>query len=396
MPTHLTQQVAARVLPGGRLYDFEPKGFGVRGTPSGPRWFLRFQLAGRRTELVIGLVSSMRVEKARGIAREARADIARGICPIAKRRDAGAAETAKVSRPTLAAFSETYLREHATPHKKASSVASDRNILKVTVLPRLGALKVADIGLADVKRFHAALRKTPYRANRALALLSVVLAKAEAWGERPLGSNPCPAIDRYPEKKRERFLTPAEAKRLVTVLDRATGALRDPADAVHLLLLTGCRKSEIVTLAWNEVDLEARYLRLSDSKTGRRTIPLGDAAAALLKDRFDRRISNVHVFTKEDGKSGRQSIDQAWRALRNEAKLPDVRLHDLRHSFAAAGIAAGNSLPEIGALMGHRAAATTQRYAHIADEVARAAATRTAEHLEETTRTGKPRLRAVR
>lgn len=170
----------------------------------------------------------------------------------------------EAARPTLAAFADRFLEEHAQPHKKASSFASDRRILKATILPPLGTLRVADIDLATVKRFHAALRATPYRANRALALLSVLLAKAEAWGERPVGSNPCSAIDRYPEHKRERFLSAAEAARLVNVLAAATGAMRDPADAVHLLILTGCRKGEVVGLSWAEVDFDGECLRLAD------------------------------------------------------------------------------------------------------------------------------------
>lgn len=116
---------------------------------------------------------------------------------------------------------------------------------------------------------------------------------------------------------------------------------------------------------------------------------------AVLKRRHGERISNLHVFAMEDG-SQRTTIDRPWRRFRKAAMLPGVRIHDLRHSFAAAGVAAGLTLPEIGKLLGHKAAATTARYAHVGDEVAREAARRVGEHLEETTRTGKPRLRAVR
>jgi integrase len=384
------------------VFDGEPVGFGVRGTPSGPVWFLRYQLDKKRHDLRIGRVSDLGIDKARRIARDARAEIAKGHDPILGRRERIQADKAKrrelereASRPTVAEFAKRYLEEHAEPHKKPSSVASDRAILAQTIHPRLGDIRVVDLDLAAVKRFHAALRGTPYRANRALALLSTMLAKAEQWGERPLGSNPCPAIDRYPERKRERYLRPAEAAELVKVLDAATGRERDDADAVLLLLLTGCRKGEIVALAWREVDFDAECLRLADSKTGARTIPLGAPALALLRRRHAVRISNEHVFCREDG-APVAGIDASWRRFRDAAKLGDVRVHDLRHSFAAAGIAAGLTLPEVGRLLGHRAAATTARYAHVADEVAREAARRVAEHLAETTRTGKPRLRAVR
>ncbi len=396
MQRRITKALCETVPPGTTTWDTEMRGFGVRATDTCGFFVLRYRHGGRRRLMTLGRVGEITVTRARRFAAAARGELAAGRDPLENRRAAEQAARLATAEPTLTEFSSLYIQKHARPHKKPSTIRRDEELLRARIIPRLGKRKVAAITQADVKRLHADMHKTPVRANRVLALLSNLLAQAEIWGYRAQGTNPCKGLKRYEESKRERFLSPAEVALLWQTLDayEQTGA-RDAVQAIRLLVLTGCRKGEIVGLHWDEVDLDNRALRLADSKTGARTVPLASNALAILQQRARERRSDW-VFPARTYDRPRTEIDSAWRRIRRTAKLTDLRLHDLRHSFAAAGIHAGLSLPEIGKLLGHKAAATTQRYAHVADEVARRAADAVGDHMATAIRTGKPKLHAVK
>jgi integrase len=234
------------------------------------------------------------------------------------------------------------------------------------------------ITAADVARLHHALGDKPLAANRVLALISVMFNLAESWGLRAPGSNPCRHLKRYPERKRERFLGADEIQRLGAALVEAQGGEHPSAlAAIRLLLLTGARKSEILTLKWEHVDLERYALRLPDSKTGAKVIALGGAAAALLA-RLDRRDGNPYVCWGNSAGGHFIGLQHVWQRIRRRAQLPEVRLHDARHTYASFGAAAGMGLPVLGALLGHKQPVTTARYAHLANDPLRAAADRIA------------------
>src|SRR5262249_30359019 len=137
--------------------------------------------------------------------------------------------------------------------------------------------------------------------------------------------------------------------------------------AIKLLLLTGCRKGEIIGLEWRHVDFERSCLRLPDSKTGAKVIPLNGAAMAILEG-LPRVGGNPHVIPGIRADTAGPAVGQAWQRVRKAAGLSDVRLHDLRHSFASVAVGGGASLPLIGGLLGHKHAATTARYAHLSDD----------------------------
>jgi integrase len=215
--------------------------------------------------------------------------------------------------------------------------------------------------------------------------------------------NPVRGIRRYPSRKAERFLSSAELKALGDVLTAAekawsayqtslatwhAGGCTGPRPkasnevvtptvvaAIRLLLFTGCRKSEILTLKWAHVDFERSCLRLPDSKTGSKVVLLG-APALLLLDSLPRTADNPHVLPGAKSGGHLVGLPKAWERVREASGLTDVRLHDLRHSFASAGAAVGDSLLIIGKLLGHRDAKTTARYAHLADHPLKAAADR--------------------
>jgi len=226
-----------------------------------------------------------------------------------------------------------------------------------------------------VGRLHHSLRETPYQANLALALLSKMFNLAERWGLRPDGSNPGRHVERFKEHKRERFLSTAELACLGKVLTEAERYEVEPPGAIaaiRLLLFTGCRLSEILTLRWQEVDFERACLRLADSKTGAKVVHLNGPALEVLAG-LEREEGNPYVIL--GGKPGAylNDLEAPWQRIREGAGLPDVRLHDLRHSFASVGAGARLGLIMIGKLLGHTQAATTARYSHLdADPVKQA------------------------
>ena len=234
-----------------------------------------------------------------------------------------------------------------------------------------------------VRELHYAMRATPVQANRTLDLLSRMFNMAEPWGLTPEGSNPCRGTTKYRQQPRERFLTAAEFRRLGRALDEAEaeGAVSaHAAAAIRLLMLTGCRKNEIVTLRWRDVDLEAMELNLADTKTGARTVSLSPEAARVLAG-IPRSEDNPWVI--QGRKKGERLcfIDRQWCLVRERAKLKDVRLHDCRHSFASRALALGESLPAIGRLLGHAHVETTAKYAHLARDSMHEAAARVADSI---------------
>jgi integrase len=199
-----------------------------------------------------------------------------------------------------------------------------------------------------------------------LSVLSKALNLAELWGYRPNHSNPCLHIKKYGENKRERFLNQEEMNQLMKVLDEEEQSNENPwhLHAIRLLLLTGCRLSEILTLKWDEVDFDNQCLRLRDSKTGKKPVYLSTPAVDLLK-RIPQEMGNSFVIC--GGKEGAHlvNLQKPWRRIRAKVGLDDVRIHDLRHTFASIAASNGLSLPIIGALLGHKQTQTTARYAHL-------------------------------
>ncbi len=380
----ITKRIVDAAAPGEREYaiwDSEISGFGLRVYPTGRKAYcLKYRVGGGRggtaRKPTIGTHGTITAEQARAIAKDWSAEIRRG-------GDPSAARTASRNAPLMAELFERYLEDHARPHKKASSVKDDEGLIRCLMLPAFRRRKVAEVMRADVDGFHKGLKGTPYRANRALALLSKAFNLAEVWGWRPDGSNPCRHVRKYREEKRERFLSQQELARLGSALAAAErGEVTSPRGvtissyavaATRLLIFTGARRGEILGLRWEHVNFEAGRLELPDSKTGAKFIYLPPAALQLLQE-LPRVEGNPHVIV--GGKPGAALVNlrEPWVAIRQAADLGDLRIHDLRHSFASVGAAGGMSLPIIGALLGHKETATTARYAHLSDDPLRSAA----------------------
>jgi integrase len=277
---------------------------------------------------------------------------------------------------TVKALCDRFLTEHVQHRCKPSTQREYRRCIDLFICPRLGGFKVRDVNRSDVAQLHQDLVHIPYQANRALGVLSKLFNLAELWELRPDGSNPCRHVQKYPERKRERQLSPEEFARLGGVLAEVetTGSEPKPViAAIRLLLLTGCRLGEIQRLRWE--DVRSNHLLLPDSKTGPKRVMLGQEAIRVL-DRIDRVSNNPYVIVGTLPGQHWTDLQRPWRRLRAKAGLPNLRIHDLRHAYASIGASNGESLPMIGKLLGHATVQTTARYAHLASEPVRTVADR--------------------
>lgn len=269
--------------------------------------------------------------------------------------------------PTVADVATRYMQEHVAVRCKATTARTVRNAIEAHIVPNLGHYPFATVGRAQVMKLHHRLRGTPGQANVVISTLSQMFRSGQRWGLVEEGVNPCRFVPKYRIRKRERYLTNPEIRRLARALDEAAlrgGATAASVAAIRLLMLTGCRRNEILTLRWDDVDLQAGVIRLRDTKTGAREAPLSPSAAGVL-DALPRKPGDEWVIPGRVPGTHMRKLDNAWRTIRARAGLHDVRLHDLRHSFASRALALGESLPMIGRLLGHRQIKTTARYAHL-------------------------------
>ena len=286
---------------------------------------------------------------------------------------------------TVAALAERYLREHVAVRCKPTTAAQYRLAIERYIVPALGALPVSSLGRSQVADLHHSLGNFPAMANLVVAMLSRMIDQAITWGVAGEMTNPCRSVPRYRTRRRERFLTDAEFRRLGSTLDELEAAGRispHAAAALRLLMLTGCRRNEILTLRWEDVRLEAQELQLSDSKTGPRTVSLSPEAVQVLAT-IERMPGNPWVIPGARPGQRLSGLSYPWCKVRARAGLDDVRLHDLRHSYASRALALGESLPVIAKLLGHAQIQTTARYTHLARDAVKDAAARVAEGIGE-------------
>ena len=380
------------------FWDGELLGFGVRVYPSGAKvYVVQTRREGRSKRVTVGRHGVISAPQARRRAALVIARLKAGEAPVPPRA-APAAERSV----TVAELADRFLREYVAVRCKPWTIMAYRGALDRWILPALGRLPVGSVTHGHVAALHYRLRDIPYRANQVVAILNRMFTLAEVWGLRRAGDHPCRAIRKYRERHRERFLSEEEFRRLGRVLDEVeaeTGEGRgrrigaSVAAALRLLMLTGCRRNEILTLRWREVDLEAAVLRLRDSKTGPRVVPLSAAAASVLAA-LPRVPGNPWVIPGAKPGGRLSNLNDHWLRVRARAGLDDVRIHDLRHSFASRALALGESLPSIGRLLGHGQVATTARYAHLARDAVKASASRVADSIAGDIRTRAPRREA--
>jgi integrase len=367
MRARLTEAFVDALAPSDRdqyVFDTQLATFAYRLTPGGKGIFL----IGKRPRYTVGH-RPMKVVDARTRAMQILADAKNGHDPKLAQRTRETARQAGVM--TVAVLADKWMTEYVEPKLKPRTIADYKNLLAKHILPALGNLTVAEVSIDHINRLHVGMAKTPRRANYTLRTTSGLFRFAR---DRKLSTdNPCRSIRPYREGKRERFLSELEIGRAAEAITTAAdkGVIGPWAAAgLRLCLLTGARQGEILATEWTHVDWDRRLIRLLDSKTGdARTIHLSDAAIEVL-----RAIPRHGSYVIAGAKPGEpfKNLSRSWIVARKYAELDDVRLHDLRHSFASMALSRGVGLSMIGKLLGHKRVTTTSRYAHLARDAAAA------------------------
>jgi integrase len=376
------------------FYDTDLTGFGLRASPTGALSFIveyRPGAGGRsvsKRRMVIGTPKNLTPEEARNIASGILARVRLGEDPAAERTNARKAET-------VSDLLTGFMNDHIRTKRKSRTAKLFQGYIDNHIEPAIGARKAPSLTRADVERLHQGIGKTkPVTANRVLALLGAAYSYGLRSGRLPERmTNPANGIEKFREQVRERFLTGSELYRLGEAIreaetvglpwvnesnskharkpeNRFTNIGPHAAAALRLLIFTGARLREILDLRWDQVDLQRGLLFLPDSKTGKKTIVLGAAAIAVLKNLP--RIGKF-VIAGVDHETPRADLKRPWALVSARAGLAGLRLHDLRHSFASVGAGSGLGLPVIGKLLGHSNSKTTERYAHLAADPLRRA-----------------------
>jgi integrase len=355
-------------------FDEDLKGFGVRVRPSGRKTYfvmMRHKCVMRR--FTIGSHGAVTAEAARLKAKQIISDLAIDKNPTSE-------QDAVRNSVTVRSLGERFTDEYVPCHLKPSTAGEYKRCVEIFINPEIGTMKLVSVERTDIAKIHHQLRHIPYQANRVLGVLSIMFNLAESWNLRPAFTNPCRGVRKYKEKKRERFLSREELGRLGEALRIEEELAPSAVACIRLLLLTGCRLGEIQTLKWSYLDLDTCLAFLPDSKTGRKTLYLGSVAVRLLRT-IPRRRDNPYVVTGDVEGQHLTDMQKPWRRIRRLAELPDVRIHDLRHTFASSGVELGQGLPIIGKLLGHSQPQTTARYAHLAASPALEVADKISENL---------------
>jgi integrase len=347
------------------FFDTVQVGFAIRVLPTGVKTFVaKATVAGLRRKVTIGDAATMTLAAARRQARETIEAIRRGADPAKDKIDRRRA--LEYGSITIKELSERWMTEVVRQKRKPRTIDDYERILAKRILPALGDIPVKELTWEQVNKFHGSMARTPRRANYVVSTLRALLNFAERVGIRPPHSNPCKGVEFFRERARERFLSEAEIGAAAEGIETAEreGVIGPHAAAgLRLALFTGARSGEITAIQWSHIDWNRKQVRLPDSKTNEpRTIHLSDAAVEVLKT-----LPRVGPFVVAGAKQGEayKNLGRAWITAREYAALRDVRLHDLRHSYASLAAGRDVSLQMIGKLLGHKVAATTMRYAHL-------------------------------
>jgi integrase len=377
----LTKTIVEGAAPRAQRYrinDSLVPGLCLLVLPSGQRtYYLRHRVDGAQREMKLGGPAELTPDQARGLARELLAQVRAGQDPAEERRR-------RREAPTIEALAQRHLQAHAS---RKRSGRNDEILWRRHLLPAFGRLKVAALSRERIREWHAAHAK-PATANRALEVLGVAMGLAEDWGWRPAGSNPVRGVKAHPERQRRRYASQDELTRLRAALQRweDAGPLAVRwrfAKLVRLLLLTGARLREVMCAEWRLVDWERRVLVVpaERGKTGAAEVRLSDRAIEVLRELQAAAEGLPWIIPGADRRKPLVGYRKLWLALLAEAGVEDLRVHDLRHSFASYALSGGQTLGVVGQLLGHRSTQTTSRYAHLVDDAARAAVDRLSDEL---------------
>ena len=364
----LTKRIVDAQKPTHKAYhkwDSELSGFGIKVLPSGKKTYLvQYRIGGRsgRTRrMTIGRHGVLTAEQARAQAKLLLGQVATGLDPATEKDEN---KTAISVDRLLGQF----FVEHVEVKLKKLTQENYEAVIRLNIPQSFKRMPIEKVSRQDVARLHFDLRDRPYAANKTLAVLSKFFNWCEKYGHRPDHTNPCRHVDKYREVARQRFLSSDEQKRLGDALNQAEDeGLATPyaIRALKLLSLTGARLREILDLKWEYVDFDRGVIELPTSKTGAKTIYLNPLAIEIIES-TPKQMGNPYVICGLVQGKPINNLQKPWIRIIKLANLDDVRIHDLRHTFASVAVNGGMSLPMIGALLGHTQPATTARYAHLA------------------------------
>jgi integrase len=376
--------VVKSLQPGEVVHDADLKGFGVRRRQATTSYFVLTRINGRLRWFTIGEHGSpWTPDSARKEAQDALYLARKGVAHDADR------QRRKQQNETFADNFDRFITEHGQ-HLKPRTKAEYIRIGERNLKPRFGRMRIEEITKGDVLKAHEAWGKYPRAANHALMVLSKFMSWSEDHGRRAGLANPCRKIKKYKETRRDRYLRDDEVMRIGKTLAAARQAGEfDPFTlaALEMLMFTGARLSEILTLKWSYIDRSRGVAFLPDSKTGGKTLMLNPPAVAVL-ERLPILEGNPYVIVGKKPGSHLVNLQKPWRALRQRANLSDVRIHDLRHSFASFAADTGGSLEVVGQVLGHTRMDTTAGYVHLFDRRPQELSTATANRIAGLLRSG--------
>ncbi len=349
-------------------------GFCVQVYPSGKKtYYYVYRTKGDRKKkrITLGTHGQITCEKAREDAQRYAGDVAHRVDPVVKEREK--AEQKKEEDPKDLLFKDflpIFIEKHCKVYYKKTTLEKDNSQIKLRILPFFGEKALCSITKKDILTFKDSLAQKQATYNRCVDLLSCAFNKAILWDYLPNGINPCHSIAKYKANKKERFLNNSELTQLTATLEKQQEWSLESSyvlGAIQMLAYTGCRKSEILTLKWADVQLDQNCIHLKDSKTGEKIVPLNSLSKAVLES-MEHQPDNPYVFCGR--KPGKHLTDpkKRWFKIRKMLSIEDVRMHDLRHTFASMAIKSGLGLYQVSKLLGHRNIQTTMRYAHIEKE----------------------------
>ncbi len=344
------------------IWDTELKGFALRVTEKGIKSYVIMYRNenGRQKVMTLFRAGNISADDARKNARPKLTDVQSGTDILEDKQQ-------KRKETLFSDFVKIYLSNHAKPNNAPNTVKTNERYLERFIIPAFGNRPIKSITPEDVIKLHNKIgAKTPVQANRVHSLLRKIFAEAESMRYIPQNSNPSVYTKKYKEKPVERFLTPEETNKLESVLCKYEDKYYSAVLALRLLMYTGCRKEEILTLKWENIKDELSLLQIEKSKTGAKNIPVAQEVLDMLEGAF--KVNEYVCFGKfEDSRL--VGLQKIWERLRKEAGLEDVRIHDLRHSFASTAISNGISLEFISKLLGHKRTSTTEYYyAHLQND----------------------------
>lgn len=392
----LTKKNVESLEPTGTRYevrDDELIGFSIRVGATGEKSFYLTYRAGKGRaaplkRLRIGTFPSMTVEQTRQIVKQKLAQIAMGGDPAQEVKEGKNA-------PLFHEVIETFLQEHVDAKLKPATQHQYRTLTQNHLIPAFKKMKMADITYRHVAKLHHDLQNTPYFANRCAAVLSKFFDWCEKTGYRDRGTNPVRGLEKYREEKRLKFMESSELEAIgegIAKLEKQDAIDPTIAAALKVMLLTGARCSEILTLKWEYFNESKEKALLPNSKTGAKVLPIPPTAWEVISALP--RV-NEYCFPGRWGRGHIINVKDTWKRICKAGGISGWRIHDLRHAFASYAANSGKSLPIIGKILGHSQASTTSRYAHLAENPVAQAAAETAEGLAQELNLGMSKIKQL-